>query len=101
MTPEERAELDRLSEVERAEIAREVQERDARVAAADERGRMWAEGPPRKQTLVNIEVETEHGTVMAPGTIDPEIAQAMRLEAAGYERDPVTGQWRPGGFYPA
>ena len=73
----------------------------AAVAAADERGRMWAAGPERgKQARVNVEVETEAGTYQAPATIDPETARAMRYEAAGWERDPETGQYRPGSFYP-
>jgi hypothetical protein len=73
----------------------------AAVAAMDARGDMWAEGPDRdrKPPRVMVEVEIEGGTVLAPAFTDAETSRAMRLEAAGYEVDPETGQYRHGTWY--
>ena len=94
MTPAERADLERLQAADQAEQAAERAKRDALVAA--DRGRDFDAGPSRgKPPRVTVQVETEHGTVLAPGTIDPDTAYAMRMEAAGLEWDGE--RWR-GGF---
>jgi hypothetical protein len=58
-------------------------------------GRDW-DGPeqPPKPTRVTIDVETAAGRVKMPARHDPETERAMALEAAGFEVDPATGQYR-------
>lgn len=91
MTPEERAELDRLREAERAEQAAEVARRDALVAA--DRGRDWSGGPPppppappRIARAAGIGAHGEY-LVEAAKTRDELIEES-------WERDPATGEWR-------
>jgi hypothetical protein len=61
---------------------------------------MWAAGPQRGPVPMTVAVETEGGAYPFPAVHDPETERAMRLEAAGYERDPSTGEYRRGTWEP-
>ena len=99
MTPAEQAELERLREVERAEIAEQARKRDAMVKS--DTGREWLPEPSpeeleRAETIrkarqvPRVTGLGERGETLVDCAKTPE----ERWEEAGYERDPATGQYR-------
>ena len=59
------------------------------VRAADDRGRMWAEGEPLTPA------QAERARI---AEADRRTADSIARERAGWERDPATGQWRKGSW---
>lgn len=83
MTDEERDEL--------AEIVKDKQARDARMAA-DPRAQMWDDGPARPEPPAPV------GRIVGPGEHGDILIDCAKtydeLVEEHYERDPVTGQYR-------
>lgn len=91
LTERERAELERLQEIERAEQAAEAARRDALVAA--DRGRDWSAGPPVPPRPPRVAVPYAIGPHRGEFLVDCAKTPDELIEE-NYERDPATGEWR-------